>query len=77
MLHEANLQNILTIKSILRCFEMGSGFKVNFHKSKIRVLGVDRNVIQRYFKVLNCNIIEVPFKYLGLPVEVNPINQSF
>jgi len=52
---EANLQNIMAIKSILRCFEIGLGLKVNFHKSKIGDLVVDKNVIQRYSKVLNYN----------------------
>ena len=34
-LSEAKTQNILVIKSILRCFELAAGLKVNFIKSKI------------------------------------------
>jgi len=32
---ESKVQNIMCIKAILRCFELSSGLKVNFHKSKI------------------------------------------
>jgi len=32
---EANKHNVFTIKIILRCFELASGLRVNFHKSKI------------------------------------------
>lgn len=38
---EMNNQNILALKSMLRCFEMVSGFRVNFHKSKIGVFDVE------------------------------------
>nr|KYP32372.1 hypothetical protein KK1_046969 [Cajanus cajan] len=31
---EASLENVVAIKSILRCFELVSGLKVNFVKSK-------------------------------------------
>jgi len=42
------MQNITAIKTILRCFELGYGLKVNFHKSKIGVVGVDRNLVKMY-----------------------------
>lgn len=32
---EASLRNIITLKSILRCFELASRLKVNFFKSKV------------------------------------------
>lgn len=30
---DMNIQNVVMVKSILRCFELVSGIKVNFHKS--------------------------------------------
>jgi len=39
---DCKFQNIFTIKSILRCFELASGLRVNFHKSIIRAIGVER-----------------------------------
>jgi len=38
---EANVQNIRSIKAILRWFELSSGLRVNFFKSKIGAIGVD------------------------------------
>jgi len=35
---KSTLQNVIVIKSILRCFELCFGFKVNFHKSRLAAL---------------------------------------
>ena len=43
----------MTIKAMLRCFELGSGLKVNFHKSKIGAIGVDRNLVKMYSEILH------------------------
>lgn len=36
---EANMKNVMTIKSILRAFELSSGLKINYGKSSFGVLG--------------------------------------
>jgi len=69
---EAKFQNMMVIKSKLRCFDMASRLRVNFHKSKFETLGVDKNEFKKYSQALNCNIMEVPFKYLGETVGGNP-----
>jgi len=75
---EVNNDDILAIKSMLRCFEMASGLRVNFHKSKVGVLGVHNSVTQAFSEILNCNTTEVPlFKYLGMIVGGNPTKQVF
>lgn len=43
---EASMQNVLTIKCILRCFELASGLKVNFLKSCCVGLGVLEHELQ-------------------------------
>jgi len=65
------IQNIMVIKSILRCFEIASGLKVNFHKSKIGSIGIHLRKVERFSAILNCSIMKVPFKYLGIPVGAN------
>jgi hypothetical protein len=69
---EATIENLWTLKAILRGFEMASGLKVNFWKS--RLMGV--NVSQEFMTVasafLNCKTSSIPFIYLGLPVGANP-----
>jgi len=66
-----SFSNVVTLKAILRGFELASGLKINFHKSKIADINVHRNNILCYMKTLNCAEMTVPFKYLGLEVGGN------
>ena len=70
-------RNIITIKAILRGFEIASGLKVNFHKSKLAGINVECNSLALYAKTLNCTLMRVPFKYLGLEVGGNPRKKQF
>ncbi|XP_068474624.1 uncharacterized protein [Phaseolus vulgaris] len=54
-------------KAMLNCFELTSGLKVNYLKSKIGWVGVDSFVIQDFAVILKFDVMKVPFKYLGLP----------
>ena len=65
---EDSFSNILTIKTILRCFKLVTGMKINFHKSKLVGVNVDRNTLETYAKTLNCNTMWIPFKYLELEI---------
>jgi len=69
--------NVVTMKAILRGFEIASSLKINFHKSKIVGVNVDRNVLASYAKTLNCAQMGVPFKYLGLEVGGNSRKVKF
>ena len=69
--------NIFTIKAILRVFELASGLKVNFHKSKLAGIKVERNSLEIYAKTLNCGVMQIPFKYLGMQVGGNPRRRQF
>jgi len=63
---EANTKSVFTIKVMLNCFDLASGLKVNFLKSRIGGLGVDMFEIQRFVVLLNCDVMNTPFKYLEL-----------
>jgi len=65
------------MKAILRGFELASSLKINFHKSKLASINVDRNALVCYTKTLNCTQMGVPFKYLGLEVDGNPKKKQF
>jgi len=69
---EPSINNILAIKSMLRSFELTSGFRINFHKSKIGGVGIQEEIIYTYAKTLNCSQMKIPFTYLGLPNDRNP-----
>jgi len=42
---EANVKSVFNIKVALNCFELSSGLKVNFMKSKISCLGIEQITI--------------------------------
>jgi len=74
---ENSFNNIFTIKAILRCFELVSGLKVNFLKSRLAGIDVDTFVLNTYAKTLNCNSMRIPFQYLGVEVGGNPRKKQF
>jgi len=61
----------------LRYFELVSGLKVNFGKTKIAGIGVQNTEILRYSAILNCTKMKVPFKYLGVLVGDNHRKKVF
>lgn len=64
------MQNVLTLKSILWCFEIAS--EVNLFKSSLIGINVERRVIQVFAETLNCKMMDMPFTYLGLSIGANP-----
>jgi len=62
----------MIIKSILTCFELVQGLRVNFHKNKIGGIGLVQNVLENYVTTLNCNHKTCPFKYLRMLIGGNP-----
>jgi hypothetical protein len=65
------LENLWTMKAILRGFEMVSGLKVNFWKSSLMGVNVSQDFLWLASVFLNCKVSSVPFIYLGLPVGAN------
>jgi len=63
--------NIMIIKSILSCFELALGLKVNFSKSRLGRMIVNHSHLRLYSYILNCEITKVLFKYLGLEMGDN------
>jgi hypothetical protein len=69
---EASINNLWTLKAILRGFEMASGLKVNFLKSGLIGINVSSPFLEMASSFLNCRLGSLPFKYLGLPIGANP-----
>jgi len=66
-----SIQNIMVIKSLLFCFEMASGLKVNFPKSILGGMGITQSQMSMHASMLNCVIKNTPFTYLGMEVGGN------
>lgn len=60
--------NLWAMKAILRCFELVSGLRINFHKSRILGVNVDQNFQQDAAMFLNCKCGGIPFQFLGIPI---------
>ncbi|MCH79823.1 LINE-1 reverse transcriptase like [Trifolium medium] len=69
---EASVDNLWTLKAILRGFELASGLKVNFLKSCLMGINAGEEVMETACTFLNCIKGSFPFKYLGLMVGANP-----
>ena len=65
---KASIKSVYHIKIILNCFELASGLKVNFLKSRINGIGVDQTEVLFFTAILNCDVMKTPFKYLRMPV---------
>lgn len=65
------IKDTITLKTILRCFELVTGLKVNFSKSSLVSINVDQRDCLSCARILNCNTMSFPFTYLGLPVGVD------
>lgn len=76
-IHEASPQNVVTLKCILRYFELASRLKVNFLKSKLAGLTVSEHTLHSFASFQHCKTSSVPFTYLGFPVGGNPRRISF
>ena len=67
----------MSMKAILRGFEIASGLKINFHKSSLVGINVENTKLRCYSKLLNCGLMGYLFKYLGLEVGGNPRKKTF
>lgn len=51
---EASWDNLWVMKSVFRCFELVSGLKVNFNKTRLIGINVDDNFLSLGAQFLNC-----------------------
>ncbi|XP_028081924.1 uncharacterized protein LOC114283300 [Camellia sinensis] len=61
-------EEIIVIKRILKCFEVISGLKINFHKSVVCGVEVSDEKAKEFASILNCSSQKLPLKYLGFPL---------
>jgi len=69
---DAHVQNIKVIKVILKSFELVLGLKVNFSKTKVSGVGLNKEFMQKVSTILNCENVDIPFEYIGMPIGGNP-----
>ena len=74
---DGTTRSAYVIKAILRCFELVSGLRVNFCKTRIGGLGLDAIHLNNLSSILNCKHMKIPFLYLGLPIGGDPRKKQF
>jgi len=52
---EDSYYNVVTIKAILKGYELASGLKINFHKSYLAGINVESNALACFVESFNCN----------------------
>ncbi|KAL9665841.1 hypothetical protein QQ045_000162 [Rhodiola kirilowii] len=66
------MEEIKTLRRILKSFEAASGLRINFAKSKCVGIGVKEAEVQVFAQELGCDTWRLRMEYLGLPVGANP-----
>jgi hypothetical protein len=65
---EAGEEVIANTKFLSHCFENMTGFRINYHKSEVIVMGASREESTGIANMLNCKVGSLTIKYLGVPV---------
>lgn len=65
---EADNNNLIALRRILRIFRICTGMKVNFSKSQVFGVNVDNDCLKAASATLGCKIGSWPCNYLGFPI---------
>jgi hypothetical protein len=69
-------ESILHLKFILYCFEWLLGLKINYMKSEVYMFGIDEQEERLVANVLNCQLGQLPMKYLAIPITDGKLGQN-
>ncbi|KAL4375888.1 hypothetical protein GQ457_02G032260 [Hibiscus cannabinus] len=71
---EASLEQVKSIKRVLRVFELASGLQLNLQKSKLFGINIPESEILVWADAVGCDVGRLPAEYLGLPL--GPVRNS-
>ncbi|KAK0607568.1 hypothetical protein LWI29_016836 [Acer saccharum] len=69
---EPKVEYIVNFRRILRCFEVASGLRINFHKSCVVRVGKPRGGESEWADIFKCKKASFPILYLGMPLGARP-----
>lgn len=70
-------KNVMVLKSLIQCFEMSLGFKVNWVKSHLSRISLPDSERLHLADLLGCSNKGWPSEYLSVPLGGSPWNKSF
>ncbi|KAK2637577.1 hypothetical protein Ddye_032369 [Dipteronia dyeriana] len=65
---EPKVEYLLNSRRILRCFELASGLRLNFHKSCVVRICKGGRGEEDWAQIFKCRKVSLPLTYLGLPL---------
>nr|GEX48861.1 RNA-directed DNA polymerase, eukaryota [Tanacetum cinerariifolium] len=60
--------NLVNLVKIFDCFHRASGLKINLIKSQVLGIGIPRDIVSQGASRIGCDVLRIPFKYLGVTV---------
>ena len=69
-------EDLSTIKEILRLFGEASGLRTNMQKSSIVPIRCTTEQLEVVSRVMPCEVIDFPCKYLGLPLSIRKLTKA-
>lgn len=63
-------QQLIILKDLLHKFTLSTGLRVNYHKSCLVPINMDRVKANNVANVFGCQVGTFPFTYLGLPLDL-------
>ena len=64
----ASPEELITVKLILDSYAKATGLKINYGKSQLMPINISDNEVQDLASLLGCQVGNMPFTYLGLPM---------
>ncbi|XP_077223456.1 uncharacterized protein LOC143857069 [Tasmannia lanceolata] len=71
-----DIVKIMNLKATLRCYELITGQRSNFQKSRLYALNISAKEACNFAKILGFKLDSLPSSYLGLPLGVGRLNKS-
>ena len=68
LIMQADINQVLHLKSIISLFSASTGLKVNYNKSSMIPVNVSTNKLNNLAAAFGCQVGSMPFTYLGLPM---------
>jgi hypothetical protein len=65
---QADRDQLASLHSLLDAYSQSTGLKINFHKSQMIPINITNEKAQELASVLGCQVGQMPFTYLGLPL---------
>jgi hypothetical protein len=67
----ADVHQLIHLKDLLQRFGEATGLRVNYDKSNLIPINIPDDRVSLYTSALNCQLGNLPFLYLGLPLSIS------